>query len=93
MYNARWISSVHWGGRKRGRKMQAAVSRAKRAVSASRGIHMVQGLSVTGALAYSLLACKRHRVPLIWILIGALWAAVNPFLQVLSFGERSAWTP
>ena len=47
----------------------------------------LQGLSVTGALAYSLLACKRHRVPLIWILIGALWAAVNPFLQVLSFSS------
>lgn len=47
----------------------------------------LQGLAVTSALAYSLAACKRHRVPLIWILTGALWAAFNPFLQVLSFSS------
>lgn len=47
----------------------------------------LQGLGVTGAAAYSLTACKRHGVPLIWMIAGALWAAVNPFLQVLAFNS------
>ena len=47
----------------------------------------LQWLGVTGAVAYSLTACKRHGVPLPWIIAGALWAAVNPFLQVLAFNS------
>lgn len=46
-----------------------------------------QGLVVTGSLAYSLAACKRHRVPLIWIVVGFLWAGLNPFLQILTFSS------
>lgn len=47
----------------------------------------LQWLGVTGAVAYSLTACKRHGVPLIWMIVGALWAAVNPYLQVLAFNS------
>lgn len=47
----------------------------------------LQGLAVTGSIAYSLLACRRHHVPLVWILTGALWAAFNPFLWVLTFSS------
>ena len=45
----------------------------------------LQVLAVTGSLSYSLLVCRRCRVPLIWIMLGALWAALNPFLWVLTF--------
>lgn len=46
-----------------------------------------QGLVVTGSLAYSLETCKRHRVPLVWILCGFLWAGLNPYLQILTFAS------
>ena len=45
----------------------------------------IQGLAVTGSIAYSLSACRRHGVPLIWIGLGGVWAACNPFLWVLTF--------
>lgn len=45
----------------------------------------LQGLAVTGSIAYSLLACRRRQVPLIWIALGGVWAALNPFLWVLAF--------
>lgn len=45
----------------------------------------LQALAVTGSISYSLLVCRRCRVPLIWIVLGAVWAALNPFLWVLTF--------
>lgn len=48
---------------------------------------VLQGLAVTGSIAYSLLACRRHRVPLVWIVIGAAWAGINPFLWIITFNS------
>ncbi len=45
----------------------------------------IQGLAVTGSIAYSLSACRRHGVPLFWIALGGVWVACNPFLWVLTF--------
>ena len=45
----------------------------------------LQGLAVTGSMAYSLSACRRHGVSLIWTALGGMWAALNPFLWVLTF--------
>lgn len=47
----------------------------------------LQGLAVTGGISYSLLVCKRRGVPLVWVVAGMLWAAVNPVIQALSFSS------
>lgn len=44
-----------------------------------------QGLIATAGLAYSILYCVKRRVPVPLLLAGGLYAALNPFLQIIAF--------
>ncbi len=45
----------------------------------------LQGLIVTASLAYSIFYCVKRGVPVPLLLVGGLYAALNPFLQILTF--------
>lgn len=47
----------------------------------------LQGIVVSASISYCLTVCKKRRIPLLCILLGAIWYVINPYLQILSMNS------